>query len=138
MYRGKLSDSLFEKNSEKVQKYVEYRLQKTNFYGVIDSVEVNLEIVSDSALRKHVEVSARCIFKTPFGGALNFMGMSDTFDYRAVGRADCTDMIEYISTVDFGRRIATGADIKSNWKNLINSSAKLIYKLIDLFNHSYD
>lgn len=136
LYRGIMGDSLLEKNTEKAKKYIQYRLQKTNFSNVVDSVEVELEMINDSALRKHIEVTAKCTFNTPFGVALKFFGMSDKFTYQAVGRADCTDVIDYISTVDY--RDNFDKNLNSNFVKAIDSCTKLIYKLIDKYNHNYD
>lgn len=138
LYRGAPADSLLSKNQEKAKKYIEYSLKKTNFSGVYDSVDVTLDVVNDSAYRKHIEITAKATFNTPFGGALEFFGMDGTFTYTAVGRADCTDIIDYVSTVDYNASILSGDYIKSDVKNLISSITSLIYNLVDIFNHTYD
>lgn len=139
LYRWKVSDELQELNQSKAQKYIEYYLKKTNFNGVIGDVDVEVKFVSDSALRKHVEVESVCEFNTPFGFALEFLGMDRTFTYQASARADCTDKIDYISETDFQYRVMSANDFNgSSVLKVLKSGIKLAKKLIDKYNHEYD
>ena len=138
LYRLFSDNSFTEKSKEKAKNYVEYYLKKTNFTGTIDVVDVYLTVYKDSPLRRHIEITAKCRFNTPFGFALDFFGMDGAFTYSATGRADCTDTIDFISTVDYFKRVTTGADISSKGKKVVNSVAKLVYKLKDYFNHNFN
>ena len=130
--------SLLKANETKVQNYIQQRLKETNFAGVVNEVTVELRLVNDSQLRTHVEVESVTTFNTPFGAVLKFFGMSPEFSYKAVGRADCTDKIDYISKVDYQARMMGGKDIHSTGKKALQSWVKLIRKLATIFNHSYD
>lgn len=138
LYRGVLSDILESKNTNKVENYINYRLEKTNFAGTIKDTNITFDLISDSALRRHVEVSVVCEFNTPFGFALEFFGGDRTFSYRTVGRADCTDKMEYISTVDYCGRLSHFTDVKANTIGLINVASKFIMKLMAKYNHNYN
>ncbi len=139
LYRWKVSDNVVALNTDKATKYVKYCLEKTNFNGVIGDVEVTLKFVSDSALRKHVDLETVCTFNTPFGFVLEFMGMDRDFTYKASARADCTDKIDYISNVDFQDHVmsdnafATGAVGK-----VLKSGITLVKKLMATYNHVYN
>ena len=130
LYRNFNNNSLFSVNKSKAQSYVEHMLNKTNFAGTINEVNVDMKLVQDSALRKHIEIKTICTFNTPFGSALKLFGMSDTATYQSISRADCTDIIDYISTVDFASYQLSGAPLGSSVIKMINS-------LIGVFNHDY-
>lgn len=139
LYRWKVSDAIIELNTEKATKYVKYCLEKTNFNGVIGDVEVTLKFVSDSALRKHVDLETVCTFNTPFGFVLEFMGMDRNFTYKASARADCTDKIDYISNVDFQDRvISDNSFVNSAAGKVIRSAVTLVKKLMESYNHKYN
>ncbi len=139
LYRWKVSDAIIELNTEKATKYVKYCLEKTNFNGVIGDVEVTLKFVSDSALRKHVDLETVCTFNTPFGFVLEFMGMDRNFTYKASARADCTDKIDYISNVDFQDRvISDNSFVNSAAGKVIMSAVTLVKKLMESYNHKYN
>lgn len=138
LYRWSVSDSLKDVSQKKVEKYITYCLKKTNFNGVIGDVSVDVTFVSDSALRKHVEVTAECEFNTPFGFALDFLGMDGTMVYSASARADCTDIIDYISEVDFQARVMNANDVKSDALKVLKSCITFIKKIINQYNHSYE
>lgn len=139
LYRWDVSDSLVDVSQSKAENYVQYCLEKTNFNGVIGDITVDVEFVTDTPmLRKHVEVNTVCEFNTPFGFALEFLGMDGTFTYSASARADCTDIIDYVSVVDFQARIINATDVKSDVLKLIKSGFKLVEKIKDVYNHNYD
>lgn len=130
LYRNFNNNSLFAVNESKADAYVQYLLKKTNLAGTIKEVNVEMKLVQDNALRKHVEITTICTFNTPFGSALKLFGMKETATYKSVSRADCTDIIDYISTVDFASYQLSGAPLGSSVIKMINS-------LIGVFNHSY-
>ncbi len=129
LYRGYAENALKHVNEMKAQNYVSYVLKKTNFNGVIKDVNVKLELVQDSAFRKHVKLETACTFKTPFGEALDLFGMEGTTTYYAEARADCTDVMDYISTVDFANHFLD--------KALDGKVVSLINELIKVFNRNY-
>lgn len=128
LYRGFNDSGLTTVNKSKAQAYVNYILKRTNFSGTIKDVKVDMKLVYDSTHRKHVEITTTCEFNTPFGNALKYFGTSDKTKYKATARADCTDVIDYISTVDF-ETAKLGGD-KSKVINAINS-------VVRLYNHQY-
>lgn len=130
LYRNFTSSDFIDMNEQKAKSYVEYMLNKTNFAGTIEKVDVDLDLVQDSALRKHVEITTKCTFNTPFGAALEFVGMNADVTFGATGRADCTDIIDYISTVDFASYQLGGKALNSDIIKMINS-------LVKLCNHKY-
>ena len=128
LYRfSSYSDAQFAVNKKKVEQYINYVLTKTNFAGTIKSVEVNMELVSDSIYRKHVKLETTVTFNTPLGGALDYFGMDGTTTYYSSARSDCTDIIEYMSNVDFASYVLSGNEVNSKVIKLIN-------KMIDLYN----
>lgn len=131
LYRHFTKNNLYELNKAKATAYINYVLDKTNFAGTIQSVNVEMELVNDSALRKHIEITSECTFNTPFGFALDFFGMDGTTTYSCSSRADSTDISDYITTVDFASYQLGGNGVNSDVLNMINS-------LIGIFNHVYE
>lgn len=142
LYRAILTriggDSMHDNNEAKITAYIERQLEKTNFSGVIKDVQVTMEVVTDSTLRSHIEVETVCEFNTPFGFALEFLGLNRTFTYKTYGRADCTDKMEYISTSDYFYRVLSASDVKSKTLKMANSITKFIYKIIEVTTHDFD
>lgn len=127
------SDSLVGVNQDKASKYAVYRLKQTNFAGVIDesSISVKVSLVSDTWTRKHIEVTTECTFRTPFNIALDYFGMGKTTTYKASACADCTDIIDYISTVEFAHSLASLGALNSKVVKMIN-------QCVGFYNHRYE
>ena len=130
LYRSFNNSSLFDVNESKANSYIEYQLKKTNFVGTVDNVEVTMKLVQDSAMRKHVEIRSVCTFNTPFRVLLDSFGFGDMAKYESTACADCTDLIDYISTVDFAAHWTSGSEFS-------DSTIKFINSLIKLYNHTY-
>lgn len=138
LYRGfkreGVSGHLHRVNQARTEAYVKYILDKSNFMGVVKDVEVDMELVYDSAVRRHVEVKTTCSFRTPFGFALEYFGMDKVTTYEATACADCTDIADYISTVDYGVMWHNGTFVKDT--GLINSIVSMLNSLVKVFNHA--
>lgn len=132
LYRRFSADALHGANEDRAASYVRYILDKANFVGVVDSVDVELELVLDSVLRRHVELTTTCTYNTPFGEGLELFGMSGVKTYKVKACADCTDYADYISTVDYGSAWADGTFIGSG---LIGSITKLLNTCVKTYNH---
>ncbi len=132
LYRRFSADTLHGANEDRAAAYVRYILDKANFVGVVDSVDVELELVLDSVLRRHVELTTTCTYNTPFGEGLELFGMSGVKTYQVKACADCTDYADYISTVDYGSAWADGTFIGSG---LIGSITSLLNTCVKTYNH---
>lgn len=130
LYRGFNNNSLANVNKSKAEAYVNYCLNRTNFSGVVNDVKVDMKLVYDSAVRKHVEITTTCEFNTPFGSALKYFGMNDKTKYKVTGRADCTDVIDYISTIDCAVTQLGGNGVSGKIIKTLNS-------LTRIYNHVY-
>lgn len=128
LYRStSTSDEQFKVNQQKVEEYVIYALKKTNFTGTIKDVNVKMELVNDSTLRQHIQLETTITFNTPLGFALEFFGMGDTQTYSSSARSDCTDVINYMSLVDFRNYALNGGEVSMKLVKLLNS-------LIEVYN----
>lgn len=137
LYRWFDNDQMRDLNEKKADAYIKYGLKRTNFAGTIDDVDVKLEFVCDTALRKHIEITTECTFNTPFGGVLETFGMDKQITYTAVSRADCTDIIDYVTTIDFAARYMSGDEIGVKPVKLVSAVAELIGTLMELFKYNY-
>lgn len=115
------TDAQFAINKEKATQYINYRLKKTNFVGTIKSVDVKMQLVNDSPLRQHIKIETEVTFNTPLGIFLDFFGMGSTNTYYSSARSDNTDIIDYMSKVDFGNYVFSGSAVSSKVVKLINS-----------------
>jgi len=114
-------DAQFSVNKEKAEQYINYRLKKTNFVGTLKSVNVKMQLVKDSPTRQHVFLETSVTFNTPLGFALDFFGMKGTQVFSSSARSDCTDVIEYMSLIDFENYVLSGGEVNSKVVKLINS-----------------
>lgn len=129
---GLSSSDLNDVNEDRAGSYVKYMLNKANFSGVIKDVDVKLELVSDSIVRKHVELNVTCTYNTPFGEALELFGMGGVNTYSVSSYAECTDTADYASTINFTKNFA---NILNN--KLINSTVGMLNSFVEFYNHKH-
>lgn len=139
LYRNFNSDSeasdLRETNEDRAASYIKYILDLANFTGVVKDVQVELTLVTDSLVRKHVEITTTCTFDTPFGEGLELFGMSGTNTYSVTAYADCTDFSDYIATVDYELAWSVGRFTEGT--GLVDSIVKLINTCVKYYNHQH-
>ncbi len=133
-YSGEASN-LQAVNEDRAEAYVKYMLDRTNFVGTVKDVEVTLKMVPDSYARRHVELTTRCEFRTPFGDFLRYFGMGRRATYEAIGCADCTDLSDYIVTTNYA--VAWTDGTFTSGMGIVNDVVKLINSLVTLYNHQY-
>ena len=124
------SDGLQGINEDRAAAYVEYILNKANFVGVVDKVEVELELVLDSTLRRHIELTTTCTYSTPFGRVLEYFGFDKIHKYQIKACADCAD---YISTVDYQYAWASGTF--GEGPKAVEAAVKFLNTLVKTYNH---
>lgn len=129
--QGNLEDA----NQKRAESYVRTALNRVNFSGVVQDVHVDLTLVQDSYLRKHVQLTTECTYKTPFGAGLEMFGMQGTRTYRFSASADCTDYYDYIALVDFQKAAEEGS--YTSGMGFVSSIVKLLNKLAGYYNHNY-
>lgn len=138
LYRGfkkeGIAGNLHRTNQARTEAYVKYMLDKSNFSNVVKDVEVKMNLVYDSAVRRHVEVVTCCKFNTPFGIGLKMFGLDEVSTYETTACADCTDIADYISTVDYGVMWYKNAFLKN--VSIINSTVSMLNSLVKVFNHT--
>ena len=127
------SSDLLATNQDRAESYIKYILDKANFSGAIDDVDVKLELVTDSLVRKHVKLTATCKYNTPFGQIFDMFGMSSTSTYEVTSCADCTDIADYISTVNFLGALSDGT--YTSGSGFIDSLVKMLNSLVKVYNH---
>ena len=111
---------------------MKYKLEKLNFTNSVESVDVKIELVSDSVCRKHIKVTTTCTFNTPFGAGLKWAGMDAKTTYETTSSADCSDMADYISTVDFGAALLDGRIVSEG--GFVTSLVKMLNSFVGAFN----
>lgn len=127
------SSDLHAINEDRARAYISYILDEANFAGTVKNVEVNLELVSDSMVRKHVELTTVCEYNTPFGEIFEMFGMNRSAKYSVSASADYTDIADYISTVNYAASLSDGTYISQT--GFVNSVVKMINSLITAYNH---
>lgn len=126
-----LNNGLEEANDGRADSYVKYILDKTNFNGVVKSVDVTVANTVDAMGRSHIKVTTECTFKTPFGEGLAWMGMSGERTYRVVSYADSTSLTDYVSTVTVAKAFTSGAIVKA--PGIVGSTVKMINSFMGMF-----
>lgn len=133
LYRRFANDGLQGVNEQRAEAYVRYILDRANFTGMVDSVDVELKLVMDSTLRRHVELTTTCTYNTPFGEGLEMFGMDGIHTYQVKACADCTDYADYISTADYQYAWASGTF--GEGPGIIGDAINLINTLVKTYNH---
>lgn len=129
---GSDSSNLLEINERRATEYVKYILDKTNFSGSVKDVDVELRLLSDSPVRKHVEITVTCMYNTPFGEALELFGMKSRNTYSVIACSDCTDILDYYSTVNFSNTLMNGTYTRGT--GFVDSVVKLLNTGIRIYN----
>ena len=112
--------------------YAEERLDNLMFYIVGSDSSVTASIESDFLARRHVEVRISSKFTVPFQSVLDGFGLGNGFEYSVTGYADCIDMLDYLTTVDFVDHVTDpNYWFKSKTVNAINSMLKLISMFVN-------
>ena len=132
---GSNSSDLHTVNEDRAQSYVKYVLDTANFAGTVKDVDVNLEMVSDSAVRRHIELTTVCEYNTPFGEIFEMFGMGRTAKYTVTASADYTDMADFVSTVNFSKSLTDGTF--TSGMGFIDSLIGMLNTLVEVYNHSH-
>ena len=129
---GSYQSELLTANKRRAEEYVKYKLDQMNFVGTVESVEVNVDLVLDSASRKHVMLTTVCTFNTPFGEGLELFGMDSQITYEFASYADCTDIADYISVTEFGSALIDGRIVKES--GFVTSLIGMLDDLVAAYN----
>ena len=132
---GSNSSDLHTVNEDRAQSYVKYVLDTANFAGTVKDVDVDLKMVSDSAVRRHIELTTVCEYNTPFGEIFEMFGMGRTAKYTVTASADYTDFADYVSTVNFSKSLTDGTFTSGT--GFVDSVIKFLNKLVEVYNHNH-
>lgn len=132
---GSNSSDLHTVNEDRAESYVKYVLDTANFAGTVKDVDVELKMVSDSAVRKHIELTTVCEYNTPFGEIFEMFGMGRTAKYTVTASADYTDMADFVSTVNFSKSLTDGTF--TSGMGFIDSLIGMLNTLVEVYNHSH-
>ena len=132
---GSNSSDLHTVNEDRAESYVKYVLDTANFAGTDKDVDVELKMVSDSAVRKHIKLTTVCEYNTPFGEIFEMFGMGRTAKYTVTACADYTDMADFVSTVNFSKSLTDGTF--TSGMGFIDSLIGMLNTLVEVYNHSH-
>lgn len=139
LYRGFTvggnSSDLHTVNEDRAESYVKYVLDTANFADTVEDVDVELKMVSDSAVRRHIELTTVCEYNTPFGEIFEMFGMGRTAKYTVTASADYTDMADFVSTVNFSKSLTDGTF--TSGMGFIDSLIGMLNTLVEVYNHSH-
>ena len=116
---------------EKLEAYINRRLDRVSFVHKIASPEIRVEIKKDGMASRHVEVYISEKFRVPFGGALTYFGYNDTIHYECTAYAEFLDLIDYVNTVDFVSQQTSLGHFGSTTISLVNAVLKLFHNIFD-------
>jgi hypothetical protein len=131
-YIGFISGDTYEvENRKKAESYGGMRLSKTRLANKKKAEDIQFDVVSDGIGRNHVVVTITAEYEIPFGGFLSLIGKNPTQVYTATASAECLDVMDYYTTVNFAKRCKKYLDDNSTFVKTISSVMKL-------FTHDYD
>ncbi len=126
-----MGDDLETENAEKAENYAAWALQLSSLAYPVSPPQIDVQVLSDSLARRHIEVTVQAEYKIPLGGALKYFGLSDTFTYEATGYGVCMDLLDYIHTVDTVKTLSEDT-ISSKFLGTVDSFLSMLGKLKEL------
>lgn len=101
-------------NAEKGEKYASWSISQGSLAYAVGEPEIVIETAHDGFAQRHIVVDITATYEIPFGGALKFFGMDGTITYHATGRAVCTDLSDYVFSINTLKTFASnnlGSDV---------------------------
>ena len=95
-----LGSKLKSENARKGKEYGVWGLHISSLAYEQGDPEIEVKVVHDAFAQRHVEVKVRAVYEIPFGGALQYFGLQKQVVYEAAGYAVCTDISDYVSSVN--------------------------------------
>lgn len=116
---------------EKAEWYSKYRLAKGNFLKSEEpEIDVKIENKNGALLRAQVVVTVEEDYELPF---VQLLGMEKpTIKYKATGRADCYEILDYVNVVEAVDKIDVTENFKVNFYNKDNSLFKTVEVMHDM------
>ena len=124
------TEDLKDVNTARAESYIKYMMDKPNFTGTVEDVNVKLKYKSDNLGRSHVEVTTKCEFNTPFGEGLEMFGMSSNITYSVTSYADSTSLHDYISSVELSNALTNGTFLSGT--GFVDKTVKMINSFIGM------
>lgn len=88
------------KNKQRGKEYAVWGLHISSLAYEQSEPEIEVEVVHDAFAQRHVKVKIRTVYEIPFGGALQYFGFQKVMTYEAEGYAVCTDLSDYVCSVN--------------------------------------
>lgn len=132
---GSDSSDLHTVNEDRAASYIKYVLEKANFTGTVKNIDVELKLATDSAVRRHVELTTVCEYNTPFGEIFEMFGAGRTAKYTVTASVDFTDIADYVSTVNLGKSLSD--DTFTSGTGFIDSLIGMLNTFVEVYNHCH-
>ncbi len=113
--------------SDKIKDYAKNRLSRTTYTKNVVEPSFEILVEKDALARRHLAVKITGEYSVPFGQALSYFGFESTTKYEVTAYADCVDISDYLTTIDFVESRVNSSDFGSETVGLINA-------VLDLFN----
>lgn len=123
---------LEEKNTDRAENYARWCLDQVSLAQATQEPDIEARTVHDCFAQRHVEVEISATYEIPFGGALEFFGMDKVVTCHAVGYAVCTDVSNYMHSVDTLKSLS-GTTFGSKVLGALNGVLAAYQKTIDAY-----
>lgn len=127
-----LGSGLENKNSEKGKQYALWSLEQVSMATLVSEPTIEVRTVNDTFAQSHVEAEITATYEIPFGGVLEYFGLSREVTYHAVGYAMTTDISHYMRSVDTLTALSSNT-FGNSVLGAINSVLKAIQDIAGLF-----
>lgn len=102
MYRYMTGGSSYEAAAKRrLRTYTRERLRQTTFAKEAAAPSIAAKVESDALARRHLELEITCYYRIPFGDALELIGMHNYITCNATAYAQCLDLGDYMTTVQY-------------------------------------
>jgi len=130
LYRYIFSSGKYEsKNDARANELAIEILENSSFgYGNAADAVISVNTEYDSLARRHINVTIETKQKIPFSEGFELFGMGGERTFTATASAECIDMMDYVSTVNFVKNADSFIKIP-----VVDDAVKMIDSWLKLF-----
>lgn len=125
-------EDILNAQTSKLSLYANERLLKTTYTRRVTEPQINVTVETDALARRHIKVNIWGAYTVPFGEALAFFGFDSIASYNVTVYAECVDLLDYVSTVDYTDNLTSLGWLGSEVIGAMDKLLNLINHIINL------
>ena len=137
LYRyGYWKDKYEATNISRGRQYMKKYLSLVSLAYPKSTPKMNIRKVNDGLFERHIEVELEGTYRLPFSEGFAIFGFAEEFHYSAAGYAVCTDLIDYMGTVNYAANLEGLLHLKDiSLYKALNSITGMISSVANAIDH---